>query len=378
MHTLKFIFLLFFSIIVNCYAQPAMPTLTKSSFAKLPGWQQDNLIPALQAFRHSCVSIQSQNAQVPFHKNLNSGKMRDWQRICEAAMRSKQLTPAAAREFFEKEFQPYSLSDTEGSAGLFTGYYLPLLHGSLQYSQRYHVPIYALPADLVKMKAGIFQIDHVTKKLRPYPDRRAINNGAILRHTKVLLWADDLTDVFFAQVQGSALVQLTNGHRIAIGYAGGNGHPYTSIGKVLVQANAIDQKNISMQTIRQWLTQHPGDAINLLNHNASFVFFKILPDHNPLGTQRVPLTPERSLAVDTHYLPLGVPVWLSTSIPQPGTQHVQPLQRLLIAQDTGGAIQGVVRGDIYWGAGKKAEFIAGHMQQPGKYWVLLPRKQSGS
>lgn len=178
-------------------------------------------------------------------------------------------------------------------------------------------------------------------------------------------------ELFFAHIQGSALVQLTNGQRILIGYAGGNGHPYTSIGKVLVNNHQLDSKKISMQSIRAWLLQHPQQITTLLNHNASFVFFKILPDHHPLGTQRVPLTPERSLAVDTRYLPLGAPLWLSTTIPIEKMQ-TKPFQHLVIAQDTGSAIQGIVRGDIYWGTGKKAEFIAGHMQQPGQYWILLP------
>ncbi len=371
MHFIKTLFLLLLNLTLCSLSQAAELTLTKTNFSQLPGWQQDNPLLALKAFQLSCIKILKQEPNTAFHKRLKSGTFKDWQQACTSANTIQQATPTKARTFFEKTFQPYQLSDTDHSAGLFTGYYLPLLHGSLTYSSRYHVPVYALPHDLIKTSSGIYQRDPITKQLRTYPDRAAINAGRIHKQAQVLLWTDSLLDLFFAQVQGSALVQLTNGQRIAIGYAGGNGHPYTSIGKVLVAKKAIEQQNVSMQSIRRWLTEHPHEALNLLNQNASFVFFKILPDHNPLGTQRVPLTPGRSLAVDTRYLPLGTPVWLSSSIPLSANKTVA-LQRLLIAQDTGGAIQGIVRGDVYWGAGIKAEFIAGHMQQTGQYWVLLP------
>lgn len=351
--------------------QAAEPVFIKTSVGKLPGWQQDNLVPALKAFQLSCQKILKLNPRTSFHKILNQATVSDWQRVCILAKNIQAPSVIATRHFFENEFIPYLLTDTDHSSGLFTGYYLPLLHGSLHYSKRYSIPVYALPNDLIKTASGIYQVDSVTKKRRPYPDRAAINRGVIHQHAKALLWTDNLVDLFFAQVQGSVMVQLTNGERIVLGYAGGNGHPYTSIGKILVANKQIEQKKISMQSIRKWLARHPAESVKLLNHNASFVFFKILPDHNPLGTQRVPLTPERSLAVDTQYLALGTPIWLSTSIPA-STKSPIALHRLLIAQDTGGAIQGIVRGDIYWGAGKKAEFIAGHMQQPGQYWVFLP------
>jgi membrane-bound lytic murein transglycosylase A len=189
----------------------------------------------------------------------------------------------------------------------------------------------------------------------------------------VLVWTDNLLDVFFAQIQGSAIVELPDHERLIINYAGTNGRAYTAIGKILLERNAIPKNNLSMQTLRIWLEQHPEEINTVLNSNASYVFFKILKNGDPLGSEQIPLLPERSLAVDTRFIPLGAPLWLSTTLP---THTPSAFQHLMIAQDTGGAIKGIIRGDVYWGASEKAADIAGHMQSDGQYWILLPKRKS--
>ncbi len=357
-------------------------SLCKTTFKQLLHWEQDDQSQALLAFKKSCVEILKRDPKAAFSDEPKSKTNQAWQTICLAANKISHPTQKTAQEFFETWFIPYNVKDNFNPHGLFTGYYLPLLHGSLKKSTRYPVPIYGLPADLVKVDLNVFNTelpnkvivgqlkDHV---LVPYPDRAAITQGALGKSAPVLVWGDSVVDVFFAEIQGSALVELPNHHQLVLGYASGNGRAYTAIGKILIARGEIDKKNISMQTIRLWLSEHPEQVTDLLNQNASYVFFT-LKTEGPFGTEQIPLTPQRSLAVDPHYIPLGAPVWLQTKVP---AQDVEvkfiPYHRLFIAQDTGGAIKGMIRGDIYWGAGEAAAFSAGHMNQDGKYWVLLPR-----
>ena len=188
----------------------------------------------------------------------------------------------------------------------------------------------------------------------------------------IIAWVADPIDLYFAQIQGSVVIELRDKRTLLLSYAGNNGYAYVSIGKWLVDHHEMARKIISMQTIRQWLKQHPDRIMFILNQNPSYVFFTLAKNGEPLGTQNVPLTPQRSLAVDMRYIPLGAPVWLNTSVPDAATQSTLPFRQLLIAQDSGGAIKGVVRGDVYWGFGEQAEYNAGHMQSRGQYWLLLP------
>lgn len=359
-------------------------SLSKTSFKRLPGWEQDDQSQALRAFQKSCVEILQREPSAAFSALTQSKSNQAWQTICLAANALSHPNKVTARHFFESWFQPYAVQDNLNPHGLFTGYYLPLLHASLKKNKQYTVPVYGLPADLVKVNLSLFDNEASNKviigqlknnTLVPYPDRMAINQGALGKNAPVLVWADNTVDVFFAQIQGSVLVQLPNHQSLLLGYASTNGRPYTAIGKVLIQNKAITRETISMQTIRAWLQAHPEQANAILNQNASYLFFiPLLRTLDPLGTEQVPLTAQRSLAVDTHFIPLGVPVWLKTEIPQQKpVERLLRYRRLLIAQDTGGAIKGIIRGDIYWGAGEDAAFAAGHMKQMGRYWLLLPK-----
>jgi membrane-bound lytic murein transglycosylase A len=356
--------------------------LSKKSFIELPAWKNDDHYQALLAFQRSCTEIQKRKPEEAFATEPHSGNARDWQTICTAANHLTEKNNEAARAFFETWFDPYQVRNNLNSHGLFTGYYLPLLQGSLKPDKRFSIPIYAIPNDLVTIHLGKFHHELAgttlvgqlkNNKLYKYPDRSAINQGAIHQQTKVLVWTDNLLDVFFAQIQGSAIVELPDHERFIINYAGTNGRPYTAIGKTLLERNAIPKKNLSMQTLRTWLEQHPKEINTVLNSNASYVFFKILKTSDPLGSEQIPLMPERSLAVDTRFIPLGAPLWLNTTLP---TQTPSTFQHLMIAQDTGGAIKGIIRGDVYWGASEKAADIAGHMQSDGQYWILLPKRKS--
>lgn len=360
--------------------------LGRTSFNNLPGWGKDDHGQALEALQKSCVVITGRNPNEPFSKKiLFGGKVEDWQKICLAIDDLDKNDQASARKFFEFWFEPYHVYDNHNPRGLFTGYYLPVLKCSLKRSKRYKVPVYAIPEDWVKVDLGLFDaslygrtfIGQVKNRtLRRYPARKNIVKGDIDKRSKILAWCNDKIDVAFAQIQGSAIVELPNKKRFLIGYDGSNGRSYTSLSKVLIKEGELTPQSSSMQSIRAWLLKHPEKTEALLNQNASYVFFRVLGNSDPLGSQQVPLTPTRSLAVDKRYLPLGIPIWLDTVIPDAVTQEPNsfvPFHHLLIAQDTGGAIRGVVRGDVYWGGGEKAAFIAGHMKSQGEYWVLLPR-----
>ncbi len=356
--------------------------LLKTTYRNLPGWVEDDQNAALQAFKKSCIAIMRMNPNKPFSPSFpDSGNVLAWQTICQAANMLQQSDARTARDFFEYWFEPYRVENNFNPNGLFTGYYLPSIHASLTKDQRFATPIYAMPADLYKIKLNLFHPEFGNKTLTgkltnniltPYPDRAAIESGILGNNARILAWADNPIDIFFAQIQGSAVVELSNHEKFLIGYAGDNGRPYTAIGKVLLAKGYLEKNAVSMESIRAWLNTHPDQVKAILNQNASYVFFNIIKNGEALGTQHVPLTSRRSLAVDTHYIPLGVPVWLNTTLPRklPGNDF---FQQLLIAQDTGGAIKGIVRGDVFWGEGEEAAYTAGYMKSRGQYWILLPR-----
>lgn len=360
--------------------------LLKSDFSRLPNWKTVDQTQAFIAFQQSCSEIIKRNPTQPFSYLTQSGQTQDWQDICLAANKINNPNAAIVKQFFEKWFDPYFVLNNFKSRGLFTGYYLPVLQASFNKDQQYSIPIYKLPKDLVKVNLGLFRPEFSGKfivgqlknnTLIPYPDRAAINNGAIQSSADVLAWSNNVLDLFYAQIQGSAIVQLTNKHQFVIGYDGDNGHKYTAIGKVLLENHALNKQNVSLQAIRNWLSQHPSQINNILNHDASYVFFRILGNNRPTGKEGIPLTPQGSIAIDNQYIPLGVPIWLDTVIPQNNsTITMVPYQHLLVAQDVGGAIKGIVRGDVYWGTGDYAEFVAGHMRSPGRYWLLLPKPKN--
>ena len=335
-------------------------------FDALPGWRDDDVTAALGAFLEGCAALKSQPR---------------WAGVCAEAATLGAADPEAQRRFFEAGFVPHRIlgADPE-AAGLLTGYYEPLLQGSRTPDARNRYPIYSAPDDLITVDLsgvapdtrnirlrGRFQ----GRKLVPYWSRAEIEEGKARLTGRELVWVDDAVELFFLQVQGSGRVRLQDGGMLRVGYADQNGHPYRSIGRALVDRGELPLEKASMQGIKAWAQANPTRLPGLLAENPSYVFFRELPagDGGPLGALGVPLTAGRSIAVDPSSVPLGAPVFVSSTWPNSN----RPLDRLMVAQDTGGAIRGAVRADFFWGFGAEAGEQAGRMRQPLKMWVLLPR-----
>jgi membrane-bound lytic murein transglycosylase A len=367
--------LVLLSLLSACARPPDRLTLAPASFDTLPGWQQDDQGAALAAFDRSCALILT--AKRPLDTALGvAGTTADWQGPCTAAAAVDHSDPAAPRQFFEAWFTPYKAGNNGRSQGLFTGYYEPELRGARQPGGTYTTPLLRRPPDLVTVDLGQFRPDWrgeriaghaVNGRLVPVESRTEIEHGALDRQHLAFLWVDDPVDAFFLQIQGSGRVQLPDGTMVQVGYDGQNGKPYVPIGRLLLERGVLTRDNVSMQAIRAWIKANPEAGAALMQENPSYVFFREITGDGPLGAQGVALTAQRSLAVDRDFVPLGVPVWLDAG---DGTDK---LQRLMIAQDTGGAIRGPVRGDVFWGFGAEAEARAGTMKAAGEYYLLLPK-----
>ncbi|MEW5788201.1 MAG: murein transglycosylase A [Pseudomonadota bacterium] len=351
-------------------AKPAtsvMPWYKPAAWEQLPGWQEDDLAQAWPALLQSCVGLRNNPA---------------WTGVCQQAARLPAPPDSpTVRAFFEQQFQPWQVNQAEGGAeGLVTGYYEPLLRGSRYPTAKYRFPIHAPPDDLLVVDLSSVYPELKNLRLRgriqgnkvvPYFNRAEIEAGSAPMRGKELVWVDDPVDLFFLQIQGSGRVKLENGDVVRVGYADQNGHPYRSIGKWLVEKGELTLDKASMQGIKDWGRRNPERLPELLNANPSYVFFRELPNGlaGPLGALGVPLSAERSIAIDPRGTPLGAPVWLATTRPN----SPEPLNRLMLAQDTGGAIRGNVRADFFWGFGEEAGRQAGAMKQRGRMWALLPR-----
>lgn len=350
--------------------------LQPASFKDLPGWNTDNIAAALVPMQKSCAVTLKKSDDAPFGKTPYAGTANAWKAAC--ASLDITMTADAARLWFEENFTPYSVNANDD--GLFTGYYLPLLKGSYKREAPYLTPLYTRPPDMVTVDLGAFKEElkgqtitgRVTRnkdgdaRLLPYYTRSNITAGALASRPKVA-FVDNPVDAFFLQIQGSGVVEMEDGGTVQVGYAAQNGHPYTAIGRTLIDRGALTKENVSMQSIRAWLETHPMDAPAVMNANESFVFFRPLKG-GALGAQGVEITPHRSLAVDSKMIPYGAPLFLDTQDPDGA-----PLQKLMIAQDTGGAIKGAVRADYFWGAGAQAADKAGRMKSKGRYFILLPK-----
>ena len=303
-----------------------------------------------------------------------------WQAVCTVAAALGEPSRETAARFFETNFTPYKVVNQDGTdSGLVTGYYEPLLNGSRKRSARYHVPVYGVPDDLLVIDLGDVYPELKNMRLRgriegkrvvPYFNRAQIDSGSAPVAGREIVWVEDSIELFFMQVQGSGRVKIDGKDTIMLGYADQNGYPYRSIGRLLVERGDLPLEKASMQGIKAWAKQNPEKLQELLNYNASYVFFREMPRDlpGPLGALGVPLTARRSIAVDARYIPLGAPVFLATTMPN----SKQPLNRLMMAQDTGGAIRGAVRADFFWGFGDESASLAGRMRQSGRMWVLLP------
>lgn len=344
---------------------PAAPYAV-SKWEVLPDWQTLDLTPSWPALLQSCRALKAK---------LN------WQEICAAAGRVDSGDGAAQRAFYETWFTPYQVSNPDGSTqGMITGYYEPRLYGSRVQTERFRYPLYAAPDDLLTIDLGAVYPQLKDMRLRgrlqgkrvlPYYSRAEIDSGAGAPQGRELFWVDNAVELFFLQIQGSGRIELPDGSLVKVGYADQNGHPYVSIGKKLVESGELKLENASMQGIKAWAEKNPDKLPALLEQNPSYVFFRELPNglYAPLGALGVPLTGEYSLAVDARTIPLGVPVFLATTRPN----STDPLNRLMLAQDTGGAIRGAVRADFFWGYGEAAAAQAGKMKQQGRLWVLFPK-----
>jgi membrane-bound lytic murein transglycosylase A len=310
-------------------------------------------------------------------------KKPDWKEPCAIARDVEANSEKAVRTFFEAFFSPYQVINADGTdTGLVTGYYEPLLRGARRRGGAYQVPLYRTPEDLLTIDLGSVypELKHmrlrgrlVGNKVLPYLSRAEMTQSKLLAG-KELLWVDDPIEAFFLQVQGSGRVQLADTKEtVRVAFADQNGYPYKSIGRYLVDKGEMTLDQASAQNIRAWFAANPARQQELLNANPSYVFFReeklADPSKGPKGALGVPLTPQRSIAVDPQYIPLGVPVFLATT--QPGKDA--PLQRLMLAQDTGGAIRSAIRADYFWGFGPGAAENAGKMKQRGMMWVLLPK-----
>lgn len=355
--------------------------LDATTFQKLPGWLTDNHAEALAVFLQSCEKLKSLPPTKKLGPSMASTVAGEWRVVCNAAARVRRGAKTEAQYFFESRFTPYRASNNSNPNGLFTGYYEPELRGAWRPSATYRYPIYGLPKDLVSINLGSFRDEwkgrHLTGRLHgntltPYPTRAEINGGVLKGRQLELLWVDSAIDAFFLHIQGSGRVVLPDGSQVRIGFAGRNGQRYTPIGRELVAMGALKSEQVSLQSIQAWIRANPLRGRDLMEKNKAYIFFRIIDGQGPIGAQGIPLTAGRSLAVDRAFIPLGIPVWLTTT--EPGKAK-KPVRRLVIAQDTGSAIKGPVRGDLFIGFGPAAGAIAGRMKQRGQYFLLLPKKR---
>lgn len=358
--------------------------LVPTSWQQLPGFKNSDLKHSLSAFKHSCSTFlkqQPNNAVGTESIPLTAG---DWVDACKAANKLKNPSSDKIRTFFKSWFKPVAFyENNQPKKGLFTGYYLPTLKGSLTKTKKYHVPIYAVPNNLITLDLGDFSSKLKNKtviariqddKILPYHTREAINQGKIKKNAKIIAWVSSRIDRLFLDIQGSGVIELPNGKFLYVSYEKENGRPYTALAQVFIDKGLMTRDNASMQRIRKYLKAHPKEMDTFLHKNKSFVFYRKLKDDNISGAQGVTLTSGYSLAVDRKWIPLGTPLWLNTTHPSKDDPNKeQRLQRLMVAQDTGGAIKGPVRGDVYWGGGDDAYTVAGHMKNHGHYWLLIPK-----
>jgi membrane-bound lytic murein transglycosylase A len=359
-------------------AAPAHAVYTPAEFSALPGWSDDAIEAAWPAFLVGCRALLAGESTRAI-----------WQAPCGAAAEIEGPDTASVRAFFQTHFTAYRIADTAGKdSGLVTGYYEPLLPGARSASAQYAVPLYAAPDDLLVVDLASLYPELAGKRVRgrlegrrvvPYWSRADIDAGKPTLAGNAIAWVADPVEAFFLEIQGSGRIQLADGAFMRVGYADQNGHPFRSIARVLIDRGELTADTASMQAIKAWARRNPDKLPALLEENPSYVFFREVPPplpgsldariDGPIGSLGVPLLAERTIAVDPRYVPLGAPVFLDTTRPLSNV----PLQRLVLAQDTGGAIRGIARADFFWGFGETAGREAGRMRQQGRMWMLWPR-----
>jgi membrane-bound lytic murein transglycosylase A len=373
-------------LLCACRAPPVQPETTTvtlppllrfepAEWNALPGWNEDDFTQGWPALLASCGAPRMHSA---------------WAAFCEAAARVSPRDASAQRALLMSQLRAYRvISESQDGkrerrdTGLITGYYEPVLRGARKRGGAYQIPLYSVPDDLVTVELGdlypALKGERIRGRLQgrrvtPYPDRAQLSDGRLLAGREIL-WVDSAIDAFFLQIQGSGRVQLDDGSTVRLAFADVNGHPYRAIGRYLVDRGEMTVEQATMPGLRQWLAEHPARQAEVFNSNPSVVFFREEklgdPALGPRGSLTVPLTAQRSLAIDPRLLPLGAPFFLATSHPVTGA----PLRRLMLAQDTGGAIRGAIRADLFWGLGAEAGEAAGRMRADGSLWLLWPADQ---
>lgn len=341
--------------LVGCSKKDSME-LTATSYDNLPGWHTDKHGDVVPALIHTCNVIQKKKGDSPMVARPDGGgSVADWKPICKKFHASRFNTHADVKTFVESHLTPYQIAYNGKTEGTFTGYYIPILKGSYRKHGPYQTPIYKKPPK------------HINHRI----SRKNIMAGALKGKKLEIMWVDDPIDAFFVEIQGTGKVLMDTGEEIRINVAGQNGFPYFPIGKALLDRGALPKGGVSMQSIKAWLKSHPAQMNEIMAMNESYIYFDAKPwTGDVIGSHNTPLTAQRSLAVDRKYIPLGTPLWIDANHPY---DHKPPLQQLMVAQDTGGAIKGAVRGDFYWGIGDHAADHAGRMNSKGKMYMLLPR-----
>ncbi|MGD8325569.1 MAG: MltA domain-containing protein [Sphingomonadales bacterium] len=343
------------------------------SWSQLKGWKNHNFSGAFKAYQKSCEALVTRKDTDPMPIGPFDAKARDWKQACDAVLNSGAPFKAA----IERNYKPIAIKVLGRWAGHFTGYYVPLLKGSLTPSPDYPIPLYRRPTDLIDVDLGLFREalkgQRVSgrlsgRKLIPHADRSEIEAGALEGQGLELVWVSSAIDAFFLHIQGSGYIELDTGERIKVGYDGQNGHPYYAIGRSLIEAEEIAPEEMSLQAIAAWMQDNSDRAEALMLENKSYVFFRILEGNGVLGAQGVELTPMRSMAIDRRLIPYGAPLWIETQL-----SKGQDFRQFMMAQDTGGAIIGPGRGDIFFGLGPEALALAGPMNAEGRMVILLPR-----
>jgi peptidoglycan lytic transglycosylase A len=337
-------------------APPPRLTLVPAAIDQLAGWREDDVAAALPALRRSCDKLLRRPGAAPLGPrgdHADFGRIADWRAPCRAAAAVPSGDDRAARRFFADDFAPFLAGNNGDNEGLFTGYFEMTLHGARRREGRYQTPLYRRP---------------------PGPERTAysraqIDDGALAGKGLALFWVDSPIAAFFLDIQGSGLVALRDGSSVRLGYDGSNNKPYVAVGRLLIEHGELARDKVTMQSIADWMKAHPTEGAALRRQNPSYVFFRELKGPGPRGAERTVLTPGRSLAVDRRFIPLGVPIWLDAKERFASAR----IRRLVVAQDTGGAIRGPVRGDLFWGHGPAAASGAGAMNAKGRYYLFLPK-----
>lgn len=335
-------------------ARAQQSTYALGDYGQLAGWSQDNIAAAVPAFMRSCARLLHQPDTAPLDSaapGARFGRVGDWRGLCQQAAALPAGDDGAARRFFEANFVPA----LAGGDGLFTGYYEVELMGSRTRQGPYQTPVYRRPPELASLQYSL--------------DRAAIEDGALAARSLELVWLADPADLLLLQTQGSGRVRLADGGVMRLGYDGNNGRPPVAVDQLLLRSGAIPAAQFSQSAVYAWMRGHPAEARTVRRQNPAYVFFRALNGDGPVGAEGALLTPERSLAVDHRYVPLGMPLWLDAKDRYRPT-HVE---RLVIAQDTGDGIEGPVRGDVYWGSGPPAQARGADFYASGRYWLMLPR-----